>query len=278
MSSRVVQVTTFVGETAAEAWRRSAAVRDSYMAGTTQRVLDMAGIRPGSRVLSLGVGTGGEAFDAARRVGPGGRVVATDLSAAMIAVAEAEAAQAGLTNIEFRVMDAQDMDFPDASFDAVTSRSVLMFMPDLRQALSEARRVLRAGGRIGSSVWSTGARNPRIAGPMKVTRELGVEVPPSATYQIALRLGTPAVLRAAFVTAGFTKIHVQRVPLVADYGSMDEALDKELQLPATQELLALLGPEAESRMRAWLRRRWTRYEDQSGVHLPGEQLVVGASA
>lgn len=275
---RVVQVTTFASEAAAETWRRLAATRNAYMARTTARLLDLAGVGPGFRVLSLGVGTGGEAFDAARRVGADGHVVATDLSAAMIAGAQAEAAQAGLTNVEFRVMDAQHLDFPDASFDAVTSRNVLMFMPDLKQALIGARRVLRAKGRIGSSVWSSGARNPRISGPMAATKSLGVDVPASATYRIALRLGTPSVVRTAFHSAGFVDISVQRVPLVADYDSLEHAVETALEQPPTLELIALLGPDGVSRMRTALMRRWARYEDSTGVHLPGEQLVVGASA
>jgi len=277
-AGQVVQVSTFEGEAAAEAWRRTAAVRNAYMAGTTARLLDMAGVGLGSRVLSLGAGTGGEAFDAAKRVGPGGHVVATDLSAAMIAMAKAEALQAGVTNLEFRVMDAQHLEFPDGSFDAVISRSVLMFVPDLKQALSEARRALRTNGRIGASVWSSGARNPRISGPIAATRAFGVEVPASATYRIALRLSTDSVLRATLRSAGFTGIDVQRVSLVADYISLEDAVEQAMELAGTRELIALMGLDGEERMRRWLERRWSRYEDASGAHVPGEQLVGAGAA
>jgi len=272
-TGRMVQVTTFASEAAAASWRKYAAARDAYMAATTNRLLDMAGVGIGSRVLSLGVGTGGEAFEAAKRVGPSGHVVATDLSPAMVAGAQAEAAAVGITNIEFRVMDAQHLDFPDGAFDAVTSRNVLMFVPDLAGALAEIKRVLRSPGRVGASVWSTGRRNPRIADPLVAARVLGAHVPGSATYQLAMRLARPSVLRVALSQAGFTHIQQQLVPLVAEYLSLDDAVDTAMDQPPTAELVALLGADGDARMRRALKRRWAKY----GAHLPGEQLVVGGA-
>ncbi len=277
VTGRVAQVTTFSGAAAAEAWRRSAATRSAYMAATTIRLLDMARVVAGTRVLAVGAGTGGEAFDAAARVGPEGHVVATDISPAMIAAAEEAAAEAGLTNVQFLVMDAQHLDFPEAIFDAVISRNTLMFVPDLSLGLAEMKRVLKPQGRIGATVWSSGARNPRIYGPLRAARALGARPPESATYRIGLRLGTPARLGAALREAGFTGIDVQRVQLIASYATLGEAVTLAVEQPGTQELIALLGPQSTPRMQRSLKRRWARYGDRGEILLPGEQLVGAGS-
>lgn len=238
----------------------------------------MAHVTAGMRVLAVGAGTGGEAFDASARVGPAGRVVATDISPAMIEAAQEEAAEAGLTNLEFKVMDAQRLDFPNAIFDAVISRNALMFVPDLARGLAEMKRILKPSGRIGASVWAGGARNPRLSGPLGAARALGARPPESATYSVGLRLGKPAVLRAALREAGFTDVDVQRVPLVARYATLDEAVTVALEQPATQELIGLLGSQSALGMQRALKRRWARYADHGEVKIPGEQIVAAGSA
>ncbi len=275
---RVVQVATFEGSAVAETWRRTSALREAYMAETTSRLLDLARVGVGSRVLAVGVGTGGEALQAARRVGATGRVIATDLSSGMIAEAEKAAAEAGLKNIEFRVMDAQDLHFPARSFDAVTSRNVVMFIPDLHAALVGMRRLLRAAGRIGATVWSSRAANPRISDPLAAATALGVRPPATVTYRIALRLSRPAVLRTVLRAAGFREVEVERIALGARYGSLEEAVEASIVQAATQELLGLLGTDGEVRMRRSLQRRWARFVKRGRVVLPGEQLVVAGTA
>ncbi len=278
VTGSVAQVTTFSGPAAAEAWRRSAATRSAYMADTTIRLLDIARVAAGTRVLAVGVGTGGEAFDAAVRVGPDGHVVATDISAEMIAAAEEAVAEAGLTNVQFRVMDAQRLDFPKATFDAVISRNTLMFVPDLSLGLAEMKRVLKPSGRVGATVWSNGAHNPRISGPLAAARALGARLPESATYRLALRLSKPGVLSAALHEAGFTEIDVHRVSLIARYATFDEAVTQAMEQPGTRELIGLLGLQSTLRMRRALERRWVRYVDRGEVNLPGEQLVAAGTA
>lgn len=117
---------------AAEAWRRDAASRAGLLGAVTEAMLDLADLRPGYRVLDLAAGTGDQAPVAARRVGPTGAVLATDIAASMLAAAAEAAREARLANVTTRVMDAQDL--APASFDAVISRFGLMFLPDLQRA------------------------------------------------------------------------------------------------------------------------------------------------
>jgi SAM-dependent methyltransferase len=118
-----------------------------------QPLLDVLGIAPGQAVLDLASGAGEPALSIARRVGPGGRVTATDLVPEMLAGAERRAAAAGLGNIDFRVADMEAMPFGDAAFDRVACRFGIMFTSAPDRALAEARRVLRPGGRAGFLVW-----------------------------------------------------------------------------------------------------------------------------
>jgi SAM-dependent methyltransferase len=121
-------------------------------------------VRPGLRVLDLGSGTGQPALDLARAVGPAGQVAATDLSPAMLALAEGHARAAGLANIAFRQADAEDLHFPDEAFDAVTSRLGAMYFVDIRRALGEVRRVLKPGGHVALAVWGPGDQGTYVAG------------------------------------------------------------------------------------------------------------------
>src|SRR5262245_46864965 len=91
-----------------EAWLRSSVARNATLAPATERMLDLAALCPGGRVLDLGTGTGDQAFAAAARVGPEGPVLATDISAEMVAEAAAGAARARL--VETRVLDVAAID------------------------------------------------------------------------------------------------------------------------------------------------------------------------
>ena len=85
---------------------------------------------------------------AARRVGPTGNVLATDVSASMLKVAAEAARKAGLTNVETRVMNAENLELDTDSFDAVICRNALMLFPNPAKALTEMRRVVKPGGKV----------------------------------------------------------------------------------------------------------------------------------
>ena len=149
---------TWGSSEAAAEWVRGAAARVQAFGPATERMLDLADIRSGSRVLDVGAGAGDQTLAAARRVGPTGFVLATDISASLLEVTAMSARQADLSNVGTRVMDAQKLGLESDSFDAAISRFALMLIPDIHKALSEVRRVLRRGGapcRSGSSLSSS---------------------------------------------------------------------------------------------------------------------------
>ena len=259
------------------AWCRAAAARASYLAAPTTRMLELARIAPGHRVLVIGTGTGEEALDAAIRVGSAGEVIATDLSAAMIAEANRLVAAAKVANVRCLVMDAQHLKFRPRTFDAVISRNAFMFIPDLPRSLAEINRVLKLGGRISATVWASARRNPRLSDPLEAARALGVKMPPTATFRIALRLGAPSFLRAALQEADFSDVVVERWPVVARYDTINEAVQQAMDHGGTRELVRLLPGHSETRMWRSLSRRWRRYAVAGGIHLPGEQLVAAGT-
>ena len=103
--------------------------------------------RDGQTVLEIAAGPGDTGFLAAPRLGTG-RLVSTDLAPSMVDAARKRGAELGITNVEYRTLDAQAMDFEDASFDGIMCRLGFMLMPEPAAALRECRRVLRQGGRL----------------------------------------------------------------------------------------------------------------------------------
>src|SRR5215471_5497993 len=121
---------TYGSVEAAAGWRRSSVARAQVLAPLTERMLDLAGVGVGDRVLDVAAGAGEQSLAAARRIGPTGAVLATDIAAEMLALAAEAAAQAGLRNVETRVLDARDLDLEPESFDSAISRLALMLVPE----------------------------------------------------------------------------------------------------------------------------------------------------
>ncbi len=110
--------------------------------------LALGELRPGAVVLDLGCGAGLDSLLAARRVGPAGRVIGVDMTAAMIEKAVANAQAAGVANTEFRHGEADRLPVGDGSVDVVITNGVFNLCPDKPQVLAEVFRVLRSGGRL----------------------------------------------------------------------------------------------------------------------------------
>ena len=261
----------------AEAWRGGAGGRADAYGPATERMLDLAGVGPGGRVLALGAGTGDEVLLAARRVGPGGAVLATDVDPHGLALAAEVARAAGLANVATRVMDAGAPDLEPASCDAAIARLVLMFVADLDRALAGVRRVLVPGGRLAAIVFSTPERNPSLALPQAIARRharlahRGPEIP------TMFSLGAPGVLLAALRRAGFRDAAVEAAPTARRFASAAEHV-RSLRGPfvAMHRLLTGLGEAEQDAVWAEVEQAFAaEFQGPDGYMARGE-LVIGS--
>ena len=257
---------------AAATWREGAAARERAFGPATERLLERAGIGPGMRVLDIAAGTGDQAFVAAGRDGPTGSVLATDISAGMLAAAAEGARQAGLHNVQTRVMDAQRLDLEEGTFDAAIARFGLMFMPDLQDALVGIRRALAPGGRFAALVWSTPERNPLYALPMAIARAY---VPDTAPRPDIFGLGDARLLEDAFERAGFVAVAVEAIALELRAPSVAAFVEGQRGTHGPMAtILALVGEDDRPRLRAEVAAALRRFEGPDGLAAPGEALIA----
>ena len=260
------------------AWRRWNPMLDRWYGEATRRMLDLARLEPGQRVLDIAAGAGEPAVSAAERVGRGGYVLATDISEGIVELARQVARERGLDQVETRAMDGEKPDLPDGSFDAVVCRLGLMYMPHPAAALREWRRVLKPGGRVGVVVFSTPDRNPWGAVPASIIRKRANLPPPVPGQPGPFSLGAPGMLEDLFRQAGFARTEVHAVPAphaiasAADYvrvtreafGGFNAMM---AHLPAGERESA--WKEVEEAMRS--------FESPAGFDAPGECLVGAAT-
>jgi ubiquinone/menaquinone biosynthesis C-methylase UbiE len=164
------RTTTDQWQSAAEPWHRWGPTLEAWLGEATETMLDMAGVVRAARVLDVAAGAGGQTLAAARRVGPDGRVLATDISSNILAFAAHSAREAGLRNVETRVLDGERLDVPPGAFDAVISRVGFIYFPDQHAAFVGMRRTLRPGGRLAGIVYSTPEANPFFSIPVAIIR------------------------------------------------------------------------------------------------------------
>ncbi len=193
---------------AAAGWRKHYEQLRETSAPVTQRLLELVMIRPGNRVLDIACGSGEPALPAAKIVGPTGFVLATDMAPEMLEIARENAEAQGITNVEFRLVDGEELDVEPNSFDAVTCRWGIMFMPEPVRCLKQAHRALKPGGRIAVCVWGARERNPFFTVPMGVLAQ-HVKVPtPEPGAPGIFAFAEPSRLDFVFTQAGFRSTQI----------------------------------------------------------------------
>jgi SAM-dependent methyltransferase len=267
-------------EDAAEAWHGWGPTLEAWLGPATEKMLEAANITTGSRVLDVAAGGGGQTLAAARRVGPSGRVLATDISPRILSYAAKVAAEAGLTNVETREVDGEALDvLPAASFDAVITRVGLIYFPDRQSALAGMRRVLRRGGRIAAIVYSTPERNSFFSIPVSIIRQAAQLPPPQPGQPGPFSLGSPGVLEGALKSAGFEDVGVEAVPAPLRLPSAAECVRFERDsFGALHQMLA--GVPETDRSAVWdeIEHSLRRFETDDGFIGPCELLVASAAA
>lgn len=190
-----------------ETWVRRQADLDALHQGVTDLLLAAAAPRPGEAALDVGCGAGASTFALAAAVGPAGRVTGVDISAPLLARAEARRAELGLGGVGFLRADAQDHPFAPQGFDLVASRFGLMFFADPVAAFANIRRGLRPGGRIAFAAWAGPERNPWFTLPQRVAEaRLGPGAPSDPDGPGPMAFRDLDRVRGLLAAAGFEAI------------------------------------------------------------------------
>jgi SAM-dependent methyltransferase len=265
---------------AAGAWGTHRDVIQSAAQPVSHWLVDAIEPQPGHRVLELAAGPGDTGFLAAELIAPGGTLISSDVVEEMLDQGRARAAELGVDNVEFRVLDAEWIDLPTASVDGVLGRWVYMLLADPATALGETRRVLRPGGRVALAAWTQPQDNPWASVPFDELVALGAiqRPPPDEPDMFAFR--DPQRIQTLLEEAGFTDIAIEQIPIVYRYAGLDDWWDTQLDISMSlARAVGALTPAQRDDLRDAIDARLQQYVDDDGaVALPGLTHVAAASA
>jgi SAM-dependent methyltransferase len=262
-------------QAAAEPWHRWGDLIGDWLGPATETMFDLAGITTGSRVLDVAAGAGEQSLRAARRVGPTGEVLATDIAPALLERAAADARAAGLDRVRTLEIDGEELDRLDAaSYDAAISRVGLIYFPDQQRALAGMRHALRDGGRVSAVVYSTPDRNAFFSRPVGIIRRRAQLPPPLPGQPGPFSLGGEGVLADTLATAGFTDVEVVAVASPVRLPSAAECVrfERESFGALHQMMRGLSGAEREETW-AEIEESLREFEGPDGFVGPCEMLV-----
>lgn len=264
---------------AAPAWHGWGPVIGDWLGAATELMLDLAGVTEGRVVLDVAAGAGEQSLRAAKRVGPGGRVVATDIAPNLLELAAKDARNAGLT-VDTRELDGEAIDtLPESSYDAVISRVGLIYFPDQGRALAGVRHVLKSGGRFATVTYSTPDRNEFFSIPIGIIRRRAQLPPPLAGQPGPFSLGSPGVLAASLESAGFRDVAVHTVPSPLRVPSAAECVRFEREsFGALHQMMRGLSETEKAETWEEIEQALKGFEGHDGFVGPCEMLVgVGTS-
>ena len=226
--------------------------RREWLMDITGRVNDWllqeADPQPGQTIVEIAAGTGDLGFRVAERVGQQGRVISTDFAPEMVEVARRFGESRGLTNVEYRVLDAERIDLDDDTVDGAVCRWGYMLMADPAGALKETRRVLRDGGPLAFAVWRTPDRNPWAAVPGMTLVQRGHMPAPEPGAPGIFALGEPDRIRELVTAAGFGEPELEEIAFEFRYADFDDLWDALVRIagPLARVVNALPDDERQA--------------------------------
>ena len=269
------QTTRAQWESAAEAWDRWGPLLHSWLGASTETMLDLAGVRAGSRVLDVAAGAGEQTLVAARRAGARGRVLATDISPTILSYALEAARREGLANVETKELDGERHDLlPEGSFDAAISRVGLIYFPDQQKALRGIRHALRDGGKFAAVVYSTPDKNGFFSIPVGIIRRRANLPPPLPGQPGPFSLGADGVLAKTLEQAGFRDVEVKRVDSPVRLPSAAECVRFEREsFGALHQMMSSLGERERAETWEEIEAALAKFETAGSFVGPCEMLV-----
>lgn len=262
-------------QAAAEAWYRWSPTLNQWLGKATDKMLEMAGVSSGHRVLDIAAGAGEQSITTAKKVGATGYVLATDISPNILEYAKQMAEQAGLNNIETKVMDGENLTLDDETFDAVISRVGLIYFPDQQKALKEMLRVLKPGGKVAAIVYSTPDKNKFFSVPVSIIRNRAKLPPPLPGQPGPFSLGAEGVIEKAFLQAGFVNVKSELVnsPLLLSSAGECVRFEKE-SFGALHQMMSGLSDSEKIAVWDEIESELKSFEGDNGFVGPCEMLVA----
>lgn len=260
----------------AKGWNDHSIQIGDWLRESTDAMLAMAEIGPGARVLDIAAGAGDQTLAIAKRVGPSGSVLATDLSAAILKYAKEKTQRAGYQNVETRAADGENLKVEKASFDVAICRLGLMLFPEPGKGLREMFRALKPAGRACTIVFSTPEKNPCVT-ILLSTAFKHAGLPPRDPYQPGglLSLGKPGLIDELFRQAGFSQVATTKVTAPFRLPSVQHYLDfvRTSASPIVQILERL---DDAARRAAWaeIERKLRAFNRPNGWEGPNELLLT----
>ena len=266
-------------DTASRGWREWNQLIDETTQLVSDRMVEMAGIKAGDRVLDVAAGYGEPTLTAARVVGPEGSVVASDISSGMLSYGRERATVSGLENIEFVESDAISLDLPAQSLDAALSRWGIIFEPDGEGAAARVRGFLKPEARMAIASWGPPERVPMLAVPMMTAMKRLDLPPPPPGKPGPLSRPTPEAIGGLLEGGGFSGIKVDQLDLSMEWDSPEDftRFVKEIA-PPVSNLLKPHPQEVQDETWAAITEAVGDYVEDGKVRMENLALVAAGSA
>jgi ubiquinone/menaquinone biosynthesis C-methylase UbiE len=261
----------------ASGWEKWDCFFDEQMAFLNHRLVADARLRSGMRVLDLGSGTGYPALLAAQTVGPSGNVTGIDLAEQMLEAARRKAASLKLSNITFNTGDVTTLPFEAASFDAITTRFCLMFLPEIPKAVAEIARILKPDTWVAAAVWSAPEKNPYLKIPIDVIKQFADLPPPDPAAPGIFRLAKPGELAGMLEQAGLANISEQEFLGDVRFAVADDYFSSLMDIAAPiQNLWAKLSAAQQTEAKQRIIQTAGQYGKGTAIALPIAVRMVAA--
>jgi len=234
-------------DSVASGWQKWWQTFENGAQHVSDRLIELAGIRPGNRVVDIATGIGEPAVSAAKVVGKGGHVTATDMSTEMLAIAEERSRSLGLDDImNFKQSDAENLQLgTNHTFDAILCRWGLMFLPNLSNALVKIHQMLLPGRKLAVAVWSEPSKVPLINIPMSTAREYLRDSLVGQAVPGPFSLADVGAFKKSLLKVGFTDIQSETINVTFEFDSAEDYTKFNQDIVA--HIRTLLANETEKR-------------------------------
>lgn len=264
-----------VWDSLAAGWDKWWPTQEQALRCVSNRLVDLAEIQSGDRVMDICTGIGEPAITASIRVGSAGHVVATDLSPQMLAIARKRAKELKIKNLEFRVMDAEAMDFPENTFNAILCRFSLMFLIDLAAALERIRLMLAPGGKFAASVWDVAPKNPLFSLAYSLAQKI-FQLPPQPVGTPSIFNLAEGILEKALIKAGFNNVHAELLSSISELPSAEALTQflRDVNAPLVSMLAAQTAQRQAEYWQAFMAAMQEYAMEDGSIHIPGTAICV----